>query len=226
MSNKIRPACLTYGFWGCTLCPPTRFDILLFFVSLWKDDSARAPAPSTCPNPKTSEVDLEAYSGTWYEIGSTAQFKARSEKDLACVTARYSVIPDGELAGKVRVRNGGYNISSGTDTFIIGYASVVSRGRLAVTFFPGAPAGDYRVIYLQGKAKNGYEVAIVYSCADTNAGISQGLFILSRTPTLPRTHRVEDLLDYVSDQGIDLETANKLVLTSQDPIICGRNFDQ
>ena len=182
-----------------------------------------SPVPSpVCPNPKLANVVVQAYQGVWYEIGSTARFKNVQETDLICTTARYSIIPDGADAGKVRVRNVGYHISSGKDVLGVAIASVKSPGRFAVSF-GGGPPGDYRILYLRGEPKSGYKIAIVYSCEDT-FGFQQGLFILSRKPILP--HRtVRKLLEMVSDMGIAFEPDNGLVLTTQDPISCGRNFD-
>jgi len=103
----------------------------------------------------------------------------------------------------------------------VGYASVVSTGRLAVTFFPGAPPGDYRIIYLTGTPEEKYETAVVYSCAG-NLGF-QSLYILSRKPEL-EDESIEAILEFAREQGIVLEPDNQLVLTPQDPITCGRNF--
>lgn len=197
----------------------------------------QAPSPSqgVCSNPPTvSNVSLEAYSGVWYEIGSTALVKARIERDLICATARYSVIPDGDLAGSIRVRNEGYNIRTGEFAHAIGTATVVSPGRLEVKFFPGAPGGDYRIIYLSGKAEDKYNVAIVYSCDESVPGGSQSLFILSREPELDDEDDDDDdyddddetlsrLLNFVRDLGIVFEPNNEFILTPQDPITCGRN---
>ncbi|MFN7015447.1 MAG: lipocalin family protein, partial [Bacteroidia bacterium] len=49
------------------------------------------------------KVELEKYSGTWYEI---ARFSSSFEKSLKCVTATYTLKDN----GKIEVRNKGYKI--------------------------------------------------------------------------------------------------------------------
>lgn len=163
----------------------------------------------------------------WYEIGSTALIKARTESSLVCITARYSLIPSGNEAGQVRVRNEGYNTTSGELSSIVGSASAVAPGRLGVSFFPGAPASDYRIIYLSGSAEERYDTAIIYSCDDSGSDTNgfQSVYVLSRKPTLDEDESLQSLLAFVAAQGIVLEENNQFVLTPQDDITCGRNYD-
>jgi apolipoprotein D and lipocalin family protein len=170
----------------------------------------------TCPNPVLPDVDLPAYLGVWYEIGSTAQIKTRTEGSLACNTARYSLIQ----SGPIRVRNEGYNTSSGQYSTVVGVATVTGR-TLRVAFPPG-PSADYRIVYLKGDAKDRYHTAVVYSC---DPGWFQALYILSRKPHLDSDESVDAILQYAKTQGITLEATNQFVLTDQDAITCGRYYD-
>ena len=177
----------------------------------------------TCPNPVLPDVNLPAYLGVWYEIGSTALIKARTERSLACITARYSLIESGPDAQRIRVRNEGYNTSSGEYATIIGIASVVGRA-LQVSFPPG-PAADYRTLSLKGDAAARYDTAVVYSCDAGQPGGFPSLYILSRKPSLDDDESVAGILEDAEKQGITLEATNQFVLTTQDAITCGRNDD-
>ena len=166
------------------------------------------------------DVDYEAYSGVWYQIGSTALIKAITEVDVACTTGRYSVIPDGANKGDIRVHVESYNISSGVASAFAALATF--NGKKLALQFPGAPAAtDYRIIYLGGSAKHKYKTAVTYSCAP---GQIQGLSILSRKPTLDKKETVEGLVKIAASKGIKLEANNQFVHTVQDAITCGRNF--
>jgi len=186
-------------------------------------EARRSLLQATCPNPVLPDVNLPAYLGVWYEIGSTALIKTRTESGLACITARYSLIESGPNAQSIRVRNEGYNTSSGEFSAITGIASVAGRA-LRVTFPPG-PAADYRIIYLKGEVAERYKTAVVYSCDAGQTGGFQSLYILSRHPTLEDDESVAEILEYARTQGITLEATNQFVLTAQDAITCGRNDD-
>jgi apolipoprotein D and lipocalin family protein len=182
--------------------------------------SGRSLLQATCPSPQLPDVNMPAYLGVWYEIASTALIKARTEANLACITAHYSLMPDGKT---IRVRNDGYNESSGEINTVIGTASVMGRS-LRVSF-PRAPAADYRIIYIKGDVADRYKTAVVYSCDAGQAGGFQSLYILSRTPSLDKDESVSGITDFARTQGITLEPSNQLVLTDQGSITCGRNLD-
>ena len=99
-------------------------------------------------------VDLERYTGKWYEI---ARLPNSFEKGLVCVTAEYSLRDD----GKIDVLNSGRKES---DTSIKktakGKAKVpdpAEPGRLKVTFF-WPFYGDYYIFHLD---QNDYRYALV-----------------------------------------------------------------
>lgn len=82
--------------------------------------------------PTVSTVNLEKYSGTWYEI---ARLPNRFEKGLECVTATYTLRND----GKIEVINKGHKTGKLTKiSKIKGVAWVPDKrfpGRLKVRFF-------------------------------------------------------------------------------------------
>jgi len=112
--------------------------------------------------------ELERYLGTWYEI---ARLDHPFERDLAQVTAVYSMRPD----GGVRVVNRGYSTRDGEWREAEGRAYFVRdarEGYLKVSFF-GPFFGTYVVF---GLDKTDYRYAFV-------AGPDKSyLWLLSRTP--------------------------------------------
>lgn len=119
------------------------------------------------------DVDLERYSGLWYEI---ARFPHSFEKGLVGVTAEYILKP----GGRVTVINRGYRVSfDGRVSTVRGRAQVpdpAEPGRLKVAFFLFFGA-DYRILDLDRKAED-YRWAIVGSSSDNY------LWILSREPIM------------------------------------------
>jgi apolipoprotein D and lipocalin family protein len=88
-------------------------------------------------------VDIEQYSGLWYEIG---RYENRFEKDCEGVTAEYRARPDGlidvinschkgSLSGPVKVAEGKAKILPGSD-----------NAKLKVSFFGPFYVGDYWVL--------------------------------------------------------------------------------
>jgi lipocalin len=101
------------------------------------------------------EVDLEKYTGTWYEI---ARLPNRFEKGLKCVTATYKMRED----GKITVINRGHRIDNPQEKEeVTGWAKVPNKnepGKLKVTFF-WPFFGKYWILRLDSE----YEYALVGS---------------------------------------------------------------
>ena len=98
--------------------------------------------------PTVEKVDLTRYAGLWYEI---ARLPNSFEKDLQCVTAEYTLKPN----GKVEVRNKGYSSKKGAFKSSRGRAWVPDDkypGRLKVSFF-WPFAGNYYIIVLDPEYK-------------------------------------------------------------------------
>lgn len=147
--------------------------------------------------PTAKELDLTKYAGTWYEI---ARLPNSFEKGLECVTATYTILPN----GKVEVLNKGYtNADTSKSKSIKGVAWVPDNnypGRLKVRFF-WLFSGKYWVIALD----KDYNYALV---GDPSR---KYLWILSKSSTLDnQTHTT--LVNIAKENGFDVE---KLMMVNQ-----------
>ena len=109
----------------------------VFFISIiiFSSCSSSMKTLKTVP-----EVDLNRYTGKWYEI---ARLPNSFEKGLVCFTAEYSLRPD----GKITVTNAGYKEDRpGQVSSVTGKAWVPDPnepGRLKVQFFWPFSGGYY-----------------------------------------------------------------------------------
>ena len=145
--------------------------------------------------PTVKNVDIEKYSGQWYEI---ARLPNSFEKGLECVTANYTV----KKNGKIEVLNKGYSSeNSGEFKTAKGTAWIPNAkypGRLKVTFF-WPFSGNYYIISLE---KN-YKYALV---GDPSR---KYLWILSRSRNLEST-TYSKLLDIAKNNGFDIKDIIKI----------------
>ncbi len=152
-------------------------------------------SPETPTN--VGSVDLEKYTGRWYEIAS---FPASFQKGCHCTTAEY------QLTGKkyIRVINRcRRNAVDGKASGITGRAYPVkgsNNTKLKVQFF-WPFRGDYHIIIL----------APDYSYAVVASGKNY-LWILSRSATIPDS-LYQELTDKLSVMGFDI---NRLQRTAQN----------
>jgi lipocalin len=149
------------------------------------------------PMKTASNVSLEKYMGTWYEI---ARFPHSFERNLVGVTATYSL----KKNGNVRVVNQGYkNSLNGKLSIAKAFAKIPDAnepGRLKVFFF--WPFGaDYLILDLDKE----YRWVLVGSSSPNF------LWILSRTPQMPEKD-YENLINKAKDLGYD---TNRLELVEQ-----------
>jgi apolipoprotein D and lipocalin family protein len=132
-------------------------------------------------------VDLEKYSGRWYEI---ARYPFRFEKGCRCVTAEYGLSPKGHVTVINRCLR-----ANGTWTSIRGKAFIVKNSgnaRLRVQFF-WPFRGNYWII----------DLADDYSYAVVSAPGRKYLWILSRTKTVsPDVY--DSIMEKLSAKGFDL----------------------
>ncbi len=130
-------------------------------------------------------LDLSRYLGSWYEI---ARFDNRYERDLASVTAHYSLNPD----GTIKVVNRGYNTRKEEWGESEGKAHPTDDpGKLRVSFFPLIFA-DYNILSVD----ENYQWALVGSSSPNY------LWILSRSEKLtPAT--IDHILSIAEVRGYD-----------------------
>jgi len=140
--------------------------------------------------PTVTELDLTKYAGTWYEI---ARLPNSFEKGLECVTATYTILPN----GKVEVLNKGYtNADTSKMKSIKGVAWVPNNnhpGQLKVRFF-WPFSGRYWVIALD----NNYNYALV---GDPSR---KYLWILSKSSTLDSS-TYTTLVSIAKENGFNVE---------------------
>ena len=170
--------------------------VSLALVGCSKTTTERLELP---PLEAVSQVDLERYLGTWYEIASYPQ---RFQKGCTGTTATYTLQSDGDIDVLNECRKGGLD---GTQDTAEGKARVVDResnAKLEVSFF-GPFWGAYWIIDLGPE----YEYAVVgHPSRDY-------LWILSRTPNLDGGVYA-GILARLEEQGYPLEP---LVKTLQAP---------
>jgi apolipoprotein D and lipocalin family protein len=146
-----------------------------------------------------AHVDLNRYSGTWYEIATIPQ---GFQRGCTASQATYGLRDDGEIEVLNRCRQGSLD---GPERFARGRARIVdsaTNAKLTVSFF--RPFwGDYWIIDL---GKN-YEYSVV------GHPTRDYLWILSRTPTMePDVY--DAIVGRAAAQGYETQ---RLVRTQQPP---------
>jgi apolipoprotein D and lipocalin family protein len=143
-----------------------------------------------------SELDLERYKGTWYEI---ARLDHSFEQGLSNVTADYALNPD----GSVTVINRGYSAEEGSWEEADGHAVPVedsAEGHLKVAFF-----GPFYASYVVFRLDDSYQTAYV-------TGYNRDyLWLLSRSPEVS-DETLRDFRSVVRDKGFD---PGKLIIVDQ-----------
>ena len=147
-------------------------------------------AASTAGIPAVSDFKPADYMGTWYEIVRLPHY---FERGMDQVSAEYTLHKN----GSIRVVNRG--LRNGKPKQITGKAKLKNpnrkplSGELLVSFF-GPFYSDYRII----------ELAPDYSYAVVTGSNKNYLWVLSRTPTLPR-ERLKEILNRLQTLGFALE---------------------
>ncbi|XP_065361807.1 apolipoprotein D-like [Calliphora vicina] len=140
--------------------------------------------------------DVSQYLGVWYEY---AKYPMYFEADGVCITAEYTLQPD----GNVGVKNSLVNGKSGAAEVINGYASVVSNAKLMVTF-PVSPA--YNTTSNYWVLDTDYcTFSVVYSCQPSaNNQHSTIVWILTRE-RVPSTATIDTAKAVLVKNNISLE---------------------
>lgn len=168
--------------------------IVLLLVALVTTRSFKSLLHRRIERRTVSELDLERYMGTWYEI---ARLETRFERGMTAVKAEYRLLED----GTVEVINSGTCPETGERNVSLGRARKGNcPGQLKVSFL-GFFSAPYNVLDLGDH----YEWALVGSHSYSY------LWILSRTPRLDAT-LLEEIKLRAREYGYDTE---KLLMVDQ-----------
>lgn len=149
---------------------------------------------STVDNSTVKQLDLEKFMGRWYEI---ARYDHRFERGMSHVTATYSLLGDGRIkVVNEGVRNGKRKTARGKGK----QPDASQPGKLKVSFFLWFYA-DYYVL----------DIAPDYSYVLVSSSSDKYLWIMSRTPSLPRPV-LDSLLAKLRRRGYD---TSKLIFVEQ-----------
>lgn len=144
------------------------------------------------------QVDIERYSGKWYEIASYPQ---RFQRGCTCTTAEYTATDKGYIIVVNRCRKNG---PQGKVSSIRGKAFPVKgsgNAKLKVQFF-WPFKGDYWII----------DLAPDYSYAVVGTQNRKYLWILSRTPSLDQS-TLDKILMGIKEKNFDV---TRLAYTTQN----------
>lgn len=154
---------------------------------------------TSCSSPEplstVDSVDLNRYTGVWYEI---ARLPISQEEGLNCVTAAYTLEEDGDI----KVVNQGYGEGGWEKAEGVAVQPDTSKpGQLRVSFFRPF-YGDYYIIELDEE----YQYALV------GAPSRKYLWILSRTEELD-SEIIEELSASAREKGFD---TSQFIFTEHD----------
>lgn len=149
-----------------------------------------------------SDLDLERYKGTWYEI---ARLDHSFEQGLSNVTADYALNQD----GSVSVINRGYSSEEGVWQEAEGRAVAVDKapeGHLKVSFF-----GPFYASYVVFRLDDDYQTAYI-------TGYNRDyLWLLSRSPQVS-DGTIEEFRAVAREKGFDL---SEMIMVDQSRNLSG-----
>ena len=156
------------------------------------------------PLPVVPHLDLQRYSGRWYEIARLPNFFQR--KCVGDVSADYGPLPNGQVSvvNRCRIEDGSFTQSGGVARRAVHPSEADDVGRLQVNFAPAwlgwLPMvwGDYWVM----------DLADDYSTALVGTPNRDYLWLLSRTPTMAN-EEVERWLGKAAALGFDKQAVER-----------------
>ncbi|MDW5443051.1 lipocalin family protein [Polaromonas sp. SM01] len=173
---------------------------------------ARAENASQAPLPVVAHLDLQRYSGTWYEIARLPNsFQKKCVK--GDVSAEYRPLPSGEVSvlNRCRTADGSLSQADGIARKVPPRAGEAEDvGRLQVRFAPAWLSwlpmvwGDYWVMDIAGD----------YSTSLVGTPDRQYLWLLSRQPDMPAAE-VQRWLDKAAAHGFDTKAVTRTAVTTQ-----------
>lgn len=182
----------------------TRTQLLCAAAFTFVVANAAVMTAQTAPLRVAPDVDLQRYSGRWYEV---ARLPNRFENKCAGdISATYAPRPDGRITvtNRCRKTDGSINEASGVARRVKDQPSSVLQVRFAPAYLSFLPMvwGDYNII----------ELGPAYDYAVVGSHDRKYLWVLSRTPGIDRA-LYRSLLDRAKGQGFDtskmIEVANK-----------------
>jgi apolipoprotein D and lipocalin family protein len=183
---------------------------LVQYCFAWGDLRGACQVPG---NITMVNVDLDLYSGTWYEVAhSKSNFFT---KDCQCSTAEYSKVSS-ELLRMVKTCR--LYRPEGRINQAVASARLTEPGHFGVNYltrFIEFADTDYRVIYID----ESYEYAIVVSCSKLSGSL---IWIYSRTPEIS-DEKWNGLADIAASKGFD---TSDLTHTIQDSCWSFENKEQ
>lgn len=167
------------------------YRLLLLFIALFTASGCTKNYP---PLPTVEKVDIERYSGRWYEI---ARYEHYFEKGCRNVTADYVIREDEKIGVLNRCTTEEKKLKEAKG---VAYATDASNSKLKVSFFRPF-YGDYWILMLDE----------AYSYAVVGDPSREYLWILSRGPVLDG-ETTDKILAALPALGYD---ASKLIWTEQ-----------
>lgn len=151
-----------------------------------------------------SDLNIDQYSGTWYQMYTNLPVLSTFEKDNVCVTAQYGPPNPGIKVADISVKNTARLVDpvNGTISGIIGYAYIPDPsqpGKLKVHFDEGSPVdADYWVAEL-GPINNNSEYD--YAIVTDNIGLT--LYVLSRDAEVFKSQYNDEVLRTLDKLGFN-----------------------
>jgi len=185
--------------------PVVAVTALVLSVALLGACSASAEKAGAGAVTPITELDLQKYSGRWYEI---AKFPNRFQADcVANTTADYRLLVDGTLRviNRCQQADGTYEEAAGVGRHTGKPQAATFEVRFAPSWLSWLPFvwGNYWIVDLDSQ----------YSLAAVSEPSREYLWVLSRTPAVsPAAYQA--LLGRLQGQGFD---TTKLVRTPQEP---------